>query len=165
MSKKSSALKKKTPSEYVLYSIVFCIFCFFAFTYLYILFWCLISGLRDAEAVAVDPFGFSKLHFKNYIDVFTLMKANGTGFVQMTLNSMYFSILGCAINIMITSMFAYVCSKYRFPGSRLIYNIVIECTTRKYFYNHFRSANLIVQIFSHKKERPSDLSIYAGIPK
>ena len=47
----------------------------------------------------------------------------------------------------------------------LIYNIVIECTTRKYFYNHFRSDNLLVKIFSRKKERTSDLSIYAGIPK
>ena len=126
---KTSALTKKTPAEYVLYSIVFVIFCFFAFTYLYMVFWCFYSGLRAADAVAIDPFGFSKANFKNYIDVFKLMEANGTGFIQMTLNSMYFSILGCAINIMVTTMFAYVCAKYRFPGSKLIYNTVIVVIT------------------------------------
>lgn len=127
--RKSNSLMKKSTSEYVLYSIVFAIFCLFAFTYLYMVFWCFYSGLREADAVAANPFGFSKINFKNYLDVFTIMETNGASFLTMLLNSMYFSILGCAINIMVTSMFAYVCAKYRFPGSKLIYNVIIVVIT------------------------------------
>lgn len=127
--RKKNSLVRKTPTEYVLYSIVFFIFCVFAFSYIYMVFWCFISGARGAEEVAVDPFGFSKLNFRNYIDVFNVLEANGASFGQMFLNSAYFSLLGCAITIMTTTMFAYVCCKYKFPGSKLIYNIVIVVIT------------------------------------
>ena len=127
--KKSGSLNKKTVSEYILYTIVFCVFLFFAFSYAYMVFWCFYSGLRGASEVAADPFGFSAVDFKNYLNVFTELKTNGSGFIEMTLNSVYFSIVGCGINIMLTTMLAYVCSKYTFPGSKLIYNIVIVIIT------------------------------------
>ena len=127
--KKAGSLNKKTVSEYILYSIVFCVFLGFAFTYAYMVFWCFYSGLREAAEVDVNPFGFSAINFQNYVRVFTELGTNGTGFIQMTLNSVYFSIVGCAINIMLTTMLAYVCSKYRFPGSKLIYSIVIVIIT------------------------------------
>lgn len=120
---KSSALQKKTIPEYILYSIVFFIFCAFAFSYVYMVFWCFYSGLRDPESCVINPFGFSKIYPSNYIDVFTQLEKYGASFISMTLNSMYFSILGCFINIMVTTMFAYVCSKYRFFGSKLIYSV------------------------------------------
>lgn len=123
--KKTGTLNKKTVSEYIVYSIVFCIFAFFAFTYVYMVFWCAYSGLRSPAEVAANPFGFSAVIFKNYVDVFTLMKSNGSSFFMMTFNSIYFSVIGCGISIMLTTMLAYVCSKYRFPGSKLIYNIIL----------------------------------------
>ncbi len=123
--KKSGALNKKTTSEYILYSIVFLVFLFFAFTYVYMVFWCFYSGLRTADQVAVNPFGFSAINFANYLDVFTIMETNGVGFIEMTLNSVYFSLIGCGIQIMLTTMLAYVCCKYSFPGSKLIYNVVL----------------------------------------
>lgn len=127
--KKSGSLNKKTVPEYILYSIVFCVFLCFAFTYVYMVFWCFYSGLRSADEVAVNPFGFSAIHLKNYLSVFTELAANGSSFIEMTLNSVYFSILGSAINLMLTTMLAYVCAKYTFPGSKLIYNIVIVVIT------------------------------------
>ena len=127
--KKSGSLNKKTVSEYILYSIVFCIFLVFAFSYAYMVFWCFYSGLRGAYEVSANPFGFSAIHFENYLSVFTELSANGSSFIEMTFNSIYFSIFGCAINIMLTTMLAYVCSKYTFPGSKLIYNIVIIIIT------------------------------------
>lgn len=123
--KKTGTFNKKTISEYILYSIVFCVFTFFAFTYAYMVFWCFYSGLRLPDDMVSNPFGFSTIRFANYLDVFVLMKTNGVGFLEMTFNSMYFSLLGCAINIMLTTMLAYVCSKYRFPGSKLIPSIIL----------------------------------------
>lgn len=123
------SLIRKTPTEYVLYSLVFLVFCFFAFTYVYMVFWCFYSGTRLADDVAVDPFGFSSVHLDNYIKVFSIMQSNGASFFTMFLNSAYFSLIGCALSIMTTTMFAYVCCKYRFPGSKLIYSVVIVVIT------------------------------------
>lgn len=123
--KKTSTLNKKTVSEHILYSIVFLVFAFFAFSYAYVVFWCFYSGLRLPTDMVSNPFGFSKIRFANYLDVFKLMKTNGVGFLGMTFNSMYFSLFGCAISIMLTTMLAYVCSKYRFPGSKLIPSIIL----------------------------------------
>ena len=123
--KKTGAFNKKTVSEYILYSIVFLVFAFFAFTYAYMVFWCFYSGLRLPDDIAANPFAFSTVRFANYLDVFTLMETNGVGFLGMTLNSIYFSLFGCGISIMLTTMLAYVCSKYRFPGSKLIPSIIL----------------------------------------
>lgn len=124
---------KKTPSQIVLYTLVFIIFCLFAISYVYLVIWCFYSGLRTADDVTTNPFGFSSVHFGNYIEVFTKLKVNDSNFFDMLLNSLYFSCLGSALNILVTSMFAYVCAKYRFPGSNLIYSIVIVVTTLPIF--------------------------------
>ncbi|MDY2879672.1 MAG: carbohydrate ABC transporter permease [Candidatus Borkfalkiaceae bacterium] len=124
---------RKTPAEKVLYAIVFFIFCLFAVSYVYMIFWCFYSGLRTADDAVVNPFGFSSVHFGNYIKVFSELKVNDSDFFDMLLNSLYFSCLGSALNILITTMFAYVCAKYRFFGSKLIYSVVIVVTTLPIF--------------------------------
>ena len=42
---------KRSVSERIVYTLVFIIFCAFAFSYLYMIFWCFISGMRTNEAV------------------------------------------------------------------------------------------------------------------
>ena len=129
---KSLKIRKK-PVEMTVYLIVFFMFCVFAFSYIYMLLWCFYSGTRSADQVAVNPFGFSEIHLKNYIDVFTEMNANGANFVMLLTNSLYFSLFGAGLNILFTSMFAYVVSKYRFLGSKLIYMLVIVVITLPIF--------------------------------
>lgn len=124
---------QKTPSETLLYSLVFILFCLFAVSYVYLIVWCFYAGLRGADDVTTDPFGFSSIDFRNYIKVFSKLKVNDSNFFNMLFNSLYFSCLGSALNILITSMFAYVCAKYRFPGSNLIYSVVIVVTTLPIF--------------------------------
>lgn len=41
----------------------------------------------------------------------------------MVCNSVYWSVVGSFINIMCTSMLAYVCSKYKFPGPQTILDV------------------------------------------
>ena len=126
---KFSLYKRKTIGEKSLYTFVFLLFAVFAFTYVYMIFWCAYSGMRSYHDIALHPFGFSKLQLKNYIDVFTIMESGGTSFGMMFLNSLYFSFLGPALSIMITTMLAYVTNKYRFPGSGAIYVIVLIVIT------------------------------------
>ena len=121
--------KRKTVGEKILYTVVFIFFALFAFSYVYMIFWCGYSGMRTDRALAKDPFGFSAVRLKNYIDVFSLMESGGTSFGMMFLNSLYFSFLGPALGIMVTSMLAYVTNKYRFPGSGAIYIIVLVVIT------------------------------------
>lgn len=113
-------LKRRTVSERITYAIVFVIFTAFALSYLYILVWTFFSGLKTHDEVVMSPFAFpEKWRFKNYIEVFTLLKVENTGFFKMVFNSLYWSVLGSFINMMCTSMLAYVCTKYKFFGSKL----------------------------------------------
>ncbi len=126
---KRQTLIKKTPAEQIVRAIVFVIFCIFAFSYLYLVFWCFYSGMRDYTAISKSPFGFSALHPENYLEVFTTLNANGSSFFEMILNSIYFSFLGPLLCIFITSQLAYVTSKYKFFGAGAVYFIVLVVIT------------------------------------
>jgi len=114
----------KTLSEKITYSVVFIIFSLFALSYLYMVFWCLYSGMRDFVSMSREPFGFSPIRLYNYVEVFTIMDANGSSFVEMLLNSLYFSFLGPFCCIFITCALSYVTSMYRFKGSTVIYFVI-----------------------------------------
>lgn len=118
-----------TVSESIVRTIVFVIFCLFAFTYCYLIFWCFYSGMRNASDFAKNPFGFSAIQISNYAEVFTAIESNGTSFGGMILNSLYFSFLGPLITIFITCQLAYVTAKYKFFGAGGIYFIVLIVIT------------------------------------
>ena len=119
--------KNKTPSECVVYTMVFCIFALIAFSYVYVLFWCMISGMRTHKEVTLLPFVnmFEGLQPIKIIQVFDRLTTEQTGFIGMLINSLYFSITSVVVNIFCTASFAYVTTKYEFPGSKLVYSIVM----------------------------------------
>lgn len=123
--RKPSCKEKKTPAEMAVYSLVFLIFCLFAATYVYIVVWCFYSGLRSADEFVMQPFGFSSVDFSNYLKVFEELEVNHTNYWGMLWNSVYFSVFGCALTIMVTTMFAYVIAKYNFPGHKFLYTLVV----------------------------------------
>ncbi len=129
MKKRSKLFDRKSPSEIVLYTLVFIIFCAFAFSYLYMIFWCAYSGMRDFRSLAQNPFGFSKIQLKNYVDVFTLLEVGDSNFFDMLINSLYFSFLGPFLCMTVTSMMAYVTAQYKFFGSRAVYFVVLVVIT------------------------------------
>ncbi len=121
---------KKSISEIIVYSIVFCIFAAFALSYLYIFFWGITAGLKTNGEIVLEPFSLPEVpQFQNYVEVFSKLEVNGVGFFGMVFNSLYFSVFGSFISGMLTSMIAYVACKYKFPGSRLLYLIVIVMIT------------------------------------
>lgn len=126
---KRSIYKNKTLSECIVYTIVFSIFTIIAFSYVYVLFWCLISGMRTHADVTLRPFDgmFEGLQPMKIIQVFSKLELQdvGVGFFGMLINSLYFSITSVVINIFCTASFAYVTTKYEFPGSKLVYSIVM----------------------------------------
>ena len=122
-------INKRSVSERIVYALVFIVFCAFAFSYLYMIFWCFISGMRTNGAVSSNAFGFDEFQPRNYIDVFSMFKVNEHNFLQMFLNSMYFCFLGPLLNIMVTAMMSYVTAKYKFFGSKAVYFVVLVVIT------------------------------------
>ncbi len=118
--------KRKSPGEIVLHIFVSAIFMMVALSYLYILAWALIAGLRTNGEIVMDPFGLPTIwHWENYIDVFKLLEVNNRNFFDMLFNSVWFSVAGVLLQQFTTVTFAYTCSKYKFPGSGIPYAIVL----------------------------------------
>lgn len=125
-----SSFKRRSKVEIALYCFVSIIFAAVAFSYLYLLIWALLAGLRMHTEIVMDPFGLpTVLNWKNYIDVFKLLKVGNKNFWDMFFNSVYFSIVPTLIRQFLIMTFAYCCTRYKFPGSTLPYTIIMIMLT------------------------------------
>ena len=122
---------RKTVSELIVSAIVLLIFCFFAFTYLYIFWFVFNNGLKSHNECIINPWGLpNKVHFENYaylVKEFVVYEGMPyqANFWQMLFNSLMFSIPGNILNLLFTAMAAYVTSKYNFKGAGLFYALTL----------------------------------------
>lgn len=122
--------KRKAPMEIAVHCIVSAIFMVVALSYLYILVWAFLAGVRTHSEIVFDPLALPKTwNFRNYIDVFSLLEVNGKNFLDMLFNSVWFSVVTILLQQVSTMSFAYCCSKYKFPGSKLPYIIILIMIT------------------------------------
>ena len=122
--------KRKSAGEIATHLVVSAIFMAVALSYLSILVWAVIAGLKTNTEIVMDPFALPKIaQWKNYKDVFELLEVNRNNFWDMLGNSIWFSVASVFIQQFTTISFAYVCSKYKFPGSNLPYVIVLIMIT------------------------------------
>ena len=105
-------------------AIVLIIFgCFFAFPLVF----AINNSIKPLNELFVFP---PKLFVKNptldnFSDLFLLMSKSGVvTFSRYIFNSVFITLVGTVGHILIASMAAYVLAKYRFPGSRLFFNMV-----------------------------------------
>lgn len=123
-------LKRKAPAEIALYCFVSLIFLVVALSYIYILVWTLMSSLKTHVEIVMDPFSLpKKIMWSNYAELAEVFHVGNHSFAEMTFNSIWFSVGGALIAQFTTITFAYCCSKYKFPGSELIYPIVLVMMT------------------------------------
>lgn len=121
---------RKAPMEIAVHIVVSAIFMVVALSYLYVLIWAFIAGLRTNSEIVMNPFALpTTWNWRNYIDVFSLLDVNGNKFLDMLFNSVWFSVAGTFLNQVVTMSFAYCCCKYKFPGSALPYTIVLVMLT------------------------------------
>lgn len=122
--------RRKAPAEIALHIFVSAIFMVVALSYLYILVWAFIAGLKTNSEIVLGPFTLpTEWHWENYIDVFRLLEVNGNYFLDMLGNSIWFSVAGVLVQLFTTITFAYTCTKYKFPGSGLPYTIILIMIT------------------------------------
>lgn len=128
--KKIGFMKRKAPAEIALHLLVSMIFMVVALSYIYILVWTFISGCKTHSEIVLNPFLLPETwHFEHYLEVFRLLEVNGNNFLNMLFNSLWFSVVGVFIQQYTSISLAYGCTKYSFPGSRLIYMIVLIVIT------------------------------------
>lgn len=122
--------KRKSPAEIILYSFVSLMFMVVALSYIYILVWAFIAGAKTHTEIVMEPFGLPKnWNLGHYIEVFQTLEVNGKGFFDMLFNSVWFSVLGVFIQQFCCITLAYACAKYTFPGSSLLYTVVLIVIT------------------------------------
>lgn len=122
--------KRKSLGENILHCLVSLIFMVVALSYVYILVWAFISGSKTHNEIVMTPFSLPETwNFSNFAEVFTRLEANGVGFFTMLGNSIWFSVGATFLTQFVTCGFAYVCSKYVFPGSKLPYAIILIMIT------------------------------------
>ncbi len=122
--------KRKAPAEVAIHIVVSIVFFAVAASYLYILVWAILAGLKTHSEIVLNPFSLPKeWHFEHFAEVFTYLEVHDNSFFQMFFNSCWFSIGGVLIQQFVTVSFAYCCTKYKFPGSKLVYPIILVVIT------------------------------------
>lgn len=124
------SLQRKSKAEIAIYLTASLIFAIVAASYIYMFVWAVLSGAKTHTEIIMKPFALPETwHWRNFIDVFSLLNVNGNTFGDMLFNSIYFSVVSSFICQFITMTFAYCCTKYKFPGCELPYTIIMIMIT------------------------------------
>ena len=139
--------RRKSPAENALNVCVSLIFFLVAASYVYIFVWAVIAGAKTHTEIVMDPFGLPETwNWKHYLEVFQVLEVNGNDFWDMLFNSIYFSVLCVFVQQMTTISFAYCCTKYKFPGSKLVYPIILVMITLPLYGNGGAMYKLLHQL-------------------
>lgn len=128
--RRMKSFSRKSSGEIALYCFVSLIFMIVALSYVYILLFALFSGLKTHDQVALEPFALPTVwHWEHFIEVFNTLEVNGVNFIGMLGNSIWFSVVSTLLMEFFTMLFAYICGKYTFPGSKWPYAIILIMIT------------------------------------
>ena len=128
--KRESGLKRKSLSEQILYCFVSLVFAVVAASYIYIIAWTFISSMKTHTEIVMNPFSLPEVwNWSHFLEMFSIFEVNGHGFATMLFNSVWFSVVGAFLQHITTICFAYVSTKYEYPGSKWIYTIVLIMMT------------------------------------
>lgn len=130
---------KRSKSENITKIIFFVFFILMCLVFISPIVYCLISTFKTnveitktSGAGVIGPFQFpSTLHFEAWANIFTDFKhdATGTNFLGMLWNSAWFTVAKVVLSMAASTVLAYCCAKFRFPGKTLIYATVIFVQT------------------------------------
>lgn len=128
--KRLKIFSRKTKGEALLHIIVSLIFLAVALSFIYLFVWAFLAGLKTHTELVLDPFSLPKeWHWEHYLEVFQTLEVNGNNFFDMLINSIWFSVVGVFIQQFVSITLAYACTKYKFPGSKYLYTLVLIVIT------------------------------------
>ena len=128
---------KNSPlSVKIIYITFFALFVFFAFLYLYPLAWAALNSFKTLEEYASDSTAMpDKWLWWHYRAVFTQFQAvplsGGEPFryFEMLFNSLWILAVNVFVNVASSALLAYALARFRFPGSKFLYAVVIFANT------------------------------------
>jgi N-acetylglucosamine transport system permease protein len=83
--------------------------------------WTLLSSFKTSKQILSSPFSLpDKLHFENYVNAW-----NTAGIGQFFFNTVIVVGSALVLVMLLGAMLAYVLARFRFPGNRLIYNVML----------------------------------------
>lgn len=121
--------------EKIIYIAFFTLFTVFAFVYLYPLCWAIINSLKSMEEYSNNGLSLpNDPRFYHYVQVFTSFRSTGIdgttyGYFSMLLNSLWILVVNVIVNVSSSALLAYALAKFRFPGSKFLYAVVIFANT------------------------------------
>lgn len=122
---------KKTKTEKIVFTIVFCIFIAYTIYILFPLLFAFNSALKAdggdvltyAEKLSIPP------HFENFIEALKSLKVGKTSFFMMVVNSLIYSCGTTFLGIMSSTFLAYAVSKYEFKLKGFLYALALFVMT------------------------------------
>ena len=128
--------KSSPVSVKIIYVCFFVIFTFFAALYLYPLLWAILNSFKTMKEYSTDSLSFPENWlFRHYLEVFTEFQAvplsGGEPFkyLDMLLNSLWILVVNVFVNVVSSALLAYALARFRFPGSKFLYALVIFANT------------------------------------
>jgi raffinose/stachyose/melibiose transport system permease protein/N-acetylglucosamine transport system permease protein len=118
--------KKKNYISTIVFSIAFILFCIYALSIIFPLIWLGVTSVKTMDGY-YDPSFFPKgaWLFSNYVQAFRELEASKVKAIGMLFNSLWYAVGGAFLGVAVSTCFAYVESKYRFFGRRVLHAIAI----------------------------------------
>lgn len=121
-------LKKRKPNrsrigDFGIYLVLLLFGAFFAFPLVYVI----NSAFKPLDEIFLFPprLFVQNPTLDNFADLFVLMGKSWVPFTRYIFNTVFITGVGTGGHLLFASMAAYVLSKYRFPGSKAFFNIVV----------------------------------------
>ena len=128
--------KHAPTAEKVIYICFFIMFVFFSFLYLYPIVWAIINSFKTMREYATNSLSLpEKWLFSHYLDVFTEFQAVPLSggepykYFDMLFNSLWILVVYVFVNVCSSALLAYALARFRFPGSKFLYGVVIFANT------------------------------------
>lgn len=114
----------KSKKDRIVLWIVFAVFLIYALTLIFPFIWVFYSSFKTNWELLTDVWGLpdiNPLNTENYVYIF-----QEYDFPYMFFNSILLTFTGATLNVLLSSMAAYVVAKYRFRGRNIIYIIALS---------------------------------------
>lgn len=126
--KSENALKnrRRGPVEKTIFVIAFIVFALYAFLMMYAFFWIVVSSFKSNQEYFASAVKLPSVwKIQNYFEAYRVLEYNGTNFIGMTFNSIWYSLGSSVLHILSCSVTGYVFAKYEFKGKKAIMSVAI----------------------------------------
>ena len=122
MNKRRKKLEHANPVKVI----VFIIFLIEGLTMAYAIFWAIASSLNTHTDLILNGLALpKKLHFKNYLDAFTVLQTSDASFLEMMWNTVWLTVGKSFVSLACMVMAAYAFARFEFVGKKTIMAIMM----------------------------------------